>query len=133
EEVGRDNIFIFGLDTQEVAALKDSGYNPWEYYHANADLKWALDMIGSGYFSPEQADRFRPVVDTLTQGGDKYLLLADYAAYIAAQERVEALYRDPRQWARRAILNVAGMGKFSSDRAIGEYAEKIWGAKPVLN
>ena len=132
EEVGEDNFFIFGLNAQEVAALKNSGYNPLDYYQANAELKRALDMIGSGYFSPEQADRFRPVVDTLTQGGDKYLLLADYAAYVAAQERVEALYRDPQQWTRRAILNVAGMGKFSSDRTINEYAEKIWGAQPVL-
>ena len=132
EEVGEDNFFIFGLNAQEVAALKGSGYNPLDYYQANAELKRALDMIASGYFSPEQADRFRPVVDTLTQGGDKYLLLADYTAYVAAQERVEALYRDPQQWTRRAILNVAGMGKFSSDRTINEYAEKIWGAQPVL-
>lgn len=141
EEVGADNIFIFGLNTQEVAALKSSGYNPWDYYHANNDLKRVLDMIGSGYFSPEQADRFRPIVDNLTHGGDNYLLLADYAAYIAAQERVEARYRDQQQpesfwpgtrWTRCAILNVAGMGKFSSDRTISEYAGKIWGAKPVL-
>jgi len=132
EEVGKDNIFIFGLDAQEVAAMKGSGYNPWDYYHANAELKQALDMIASGYFSPEQADRFQPIVNNLTHGGDPYLLLADYAAYVAAQERVEALYRDQQQWTHHAILNVAGMGKFSSDRAIGEYAEKIWGAKPVL-
>ena len=132
EEVGEDNIFIFGLNTREVAALKNSGYNPWDYYHANAELKWALDMIGSGYFSPEQSDRFQPIVNNLTHGGDHYLLLADYAAYVAAQERVEKLYRLQQQWTRCAILNVAGMGKFSSDRTIGEYAEKIWGAKPVL-
>ena len=132
EEVGEDNIFIFGLNTREVAALNNSGYNPWDYYHANSELKWALDMIASGYFSPEQTDRFQPIFNNLTQGGDRYLLLADYAAYIAAQERVEKLYRNPQQWTRCAILNVAGMGKFSSDRTIGEYAEKIWGAKPVL-
>ncbi|MDO8291777.1 MAG: glycogen/starch/alpha-glucan phosphorylase [Gallionella sp.] len=132
EEVGKDNIFIFGLDAREVAALKGSGYNPWDYYHANAELKRTLDMIATGYFSPEQTDRFQPIVNNLTHGGDHYLLLADYAAYVAAQERVEALYRDQRQWTHHAILNVAGMGKFSSDRAIGEYAEKIWGAKPVL-
>ena len=132
DEVGADNIFIFGLNTREVAALNNSGYNPWDYYHANSELKWALDMIASGYFSPEQADRFQPIVNNLTRGGDHYLLLADYAAYVAAQERVEALYRDQQQWTRCAILNVAGMGKFSSDRTIGEYAEKIWGAKPVL-
>ncbi|OGS97516.1 MAG: glycogen phosphorylase [Gallionellales bacterium RIFCSPLOWO2_02_FULL_57_47] len=132
EEVGDDNIFIFGLDAREVAALKSSGYNPWNHYHANNELKWALDMIASGYFSPDQTDRFQPIFDSLTNGGDSYLLLADYAAYIAAQQRVETLYRDQQQWTRRAILNVAGMGKFSSDRTISEYAEKIWGAKPVL-
>ena len=132
EEVGEDNFFIFGLNAQEVAALKGSGYNPWNYYHANNELKWALDMIASGYFSPEQTDRFQPIFDSLTNGGDVYLLLADYAAYIAAQERVELLYRDQKQWTRRAILNVAGMGKFSSDRTISEYAENIWNAKPVL-
>lgn len=133
QEVGTDNMFIFGLDSQQVTALKNSGYKPWDHYHANAELKSALDMIGSGYFSPDQADRFRPIVDNLTQGGDNYLLLADYAAYIKAQERVDLLYRDQEQWTRRAILNVAGMGKFSSDRTIREYAAKIWGAKPVLN
>lgn len=132
EEVGRDNIFIFGLSTEEVTNLKNSGYDPWGHYHGNEELKWALDMIASGYFSPDQADRFQPIVHALTRGGDRYLLLADYAAYIAAQEQVDALYRDPQQWTRRAIFNVAGMGKFSSDRTIGEYAEKIWDAKPVL-
>jgi len=132
EEVGAENIFIFGLNTQEVDALKSSGYNPWDFYHANGELKSALDMISSGYFSPEQTDRFRPFVDSLMNGGDNYLLLADYAAYISAQERVDVLYRDKQQWTRRAILNVAGMGKFSSDRAISEYAANIWGASPVL-
>jgi starch phosphorylase len=132
EEVGRENIFIFGLSTEEVTNLKKDGYDPWGHYHGNEELKWALDMIASGYFSPDQADRFQPIVHALTRGGDRYLLLADYAAYIAAQEQVDALYRDPQQWTRRAILNVAGMGKFSSDRTIGEYAEKIWDAKPVL-
>ena len=132
QEVGPDNFFIFGLSTQEVANLKNAGYNPWDYYHANAELKQALDMIASGYFSPEQADRFQSIVNNLTHGGDHYLLLADYASYVAAQERVEALYRDRKQWMRSAILNVAGMGKFSSDRAISEYAQKIWGAIPVL-
>ena len=132
EEVGEDNIFIFGLNTKQVADLKQSGYNPWEYYHANEELKLALDMITSGYFSPEQTNRFKPVIDNLTLGGDHYLLLADYASYVASQERVDVLYRDSAQWIRRSILNVAGMGKFSSDRTINEYAEKIWGAKPVL-
>ena len=132
EEVGEDNIFIFGLTTQQVTELKKSGHNPWDYYHANVELKQALDMIASGYFSPDQTERFQPIVNNLTHGGDSYMLLADYASYIAGQERVEALYLDQKQWTRSAILNVAGMGKFSSDRTIGEYANKIWGARPVL-
>ncbi len=131
EEVGADNIFIFGLNAAEVEALKNSGYNPWDYYQANADLKVALDMIGSGYFSPDNADRFKPIVENLLNHGDNYLLLADYADYIAAQERVESLYRDQSLWAQRAILNVAAMGKFSGDRTISEYAEKIWHTSPV--
>jgi len=132
EEVGEDNIFIFGNSASEIAALKDAGCTPWNYYHADDELKLALDMIASGYFSPENTNLFKPIFDRLTQEGDAYFLLADYASYIAAQERVESLYRDQQQWTRRAILNVAGMGKFSSDRTISEYAEKIWGAKPVL-
>jgi len=133
EEVGAENIFIFGLNTREAAEKKRSGYNPWDYYHANVDLKLALDMIGSGYFCPGQKELFRPIVDLLTQFGDNYLLLADYAGYVATQERVEALYRNQQQWTRRAILNVAGMGKFSSDRTISEYAANIWGASPVVD
>jgi len=132
EEVGADNFFLFGLNTLEVAALKKSGYTPWSYYHTNKELKWALDMIAQGYFSPEQNDRFRSIVDNLTHGGDNYLLLADYASYVAAHERVKALYRDQHKWIRSAILNVAGMGKFSSDRTITEYATRVWGAKAVL-
>ncbi|BCB27921.1 alpha-1,4 glucan phosphorylase [Sulfurimicrobium lacus] len=132
EEVGAENIFIFGLTAEEVARTKNDGYDPWSHYHANSELKWALDMIASGYFSPDQADRFLPIFNNLTRDGDHYLLLADYNTYIAAQERVDSLYRHPEQWTRCAILNVAGMGKFSSDRTIGEYASKIWGARPVL-
>ncbi len=132
EEVGKENIFIFGLNTQQVAALKNSGYNPWDYYRNNDELKMAMDMVVSGYFSPEQTDRFQAIFDTLTRGGDHYLLLADYAAYVAAQDQVEKLYHDRAQWTRKAILNVAGMGKFSSDRTINEYAKKIWGVKSII-
>lgn len=131
EEVGADNIFIFGLNASEVESLKVSGYNPWDYYQTNVDLKLAIDMIGSGYFSPDKSDRFKSIVDRLLNEGDNYLLLADYADYIAAQERVDELYRNPGLWAQRAILNVSAMGKFSSDRTISEYAEKIWHASPV--
>ena len=131
DEVGDENIFIFGLTVDGVAALFKKGYNPWDVYHTNAELKKVLDMINSGYFSPDAPSLFRPIFDALTAYGDRYLLLADYGSYVACQERVNALYRDPGEWTRRAILNVAGLGKFSSDRAIQEYADRIWGVKPV--
>jgi starch phosphorylase len=131
EEVGEDNIFIFGLTTQQVAELRARGYNPWEYYNANAELKQALDMIAEGFFSVEEPERYQPIYETLTWNGDYYLLLADYASYVKTQEDVSALYRNKDEWARRAILNVARMGKFSSDRTIREYAQKVWGVQPV--
>ncbi len=132
EEVGKENIFIFGLTTPQVEDMYRQGYNPWDYYHGNAELKLVLDMIGSGYFSPDEPQRYQPVVDTLLNQGDHYLLLADYASYVACHDSVRALYRNPDEWTRKAILNVAGMGKFSSDRTIREYAEQIWHVKPVV-
>jgi starch phosphorylase len=126
DEVGAENIFIFGLTTDGVAELRAKGYNPWLYYEGNRELKQALDMIRDGFFSPEERDRYKPVFDNLTAHGDHYLLLADYASYIEAQDQAGALYRDQEAWVRKAILNVAGMGKFSSDRTIGEYAKTIW-------
>ncbi|MFZ2301044.1 MAG: glycogen/starch/alpha-glucan phosphorylase [Gallionella sp.] len=131
EEVGDENIFIFGLTTPEVSDLRARGYNPWDYYNGNAELRQALDMIGNGFFSVEDTERYRSLFDNLTKNGDHYLLLADYASYIAAQDRVSALYQDQEEWARRAILNVSRMGKFSSDRTIQEYADKVWGVKAV--
>ncbi|GBG14941.1 glycogen phosphorylase [Novimethylophilus kurashikiensis] len=131
EEVGEDNMFIFGLTAQEADDLRRQGYRPHDYYEQNHELKVVLDMIASGFFSPGEPQRYQPIIDALLQQGDRYLLLADYADYVKCQERVDALYGDPQQWARRAILNVAGMGKFSSDRTIKEYAEKIWHVKPV--
>jgi starch phosphorylase len=130
-EVGEDNIFIFGLTTAEVASLRASGYRSTDYYHANNELRQAIDMIASGYFSPEEPGRFKPIVDNLLTHGDHYLLLADYASYVVCQKEVEAAYRDQEQWTRKVILNVANMGKFSSDRTISQYAEQIWNAKPV--
>lgn len=132
EEVGEENFFIFGLNTKEVENLRRQGYNPWDYYHANAELKHVLDMLATGYFSPDEPGRFQPIVDALLQHGDHYLLLADYASYVACQDRVGELYRNPAQWTKQAILNVAGMGKFSSDRTIHEYAKKIWHVEPVV-
>jgi len=129
EEVGDDNIFIFGLTTPEVAATKANGYNPWDFYHANPELKEVLDMIASGFFSAEEPSRYQAIFDNLMKNGDHYLLLADYASYIAKQDEVSEVYKDQEEWSRRAILNVARVAKFSSDRTIGEYADNIWNVK----
>ena len=132
DEVGDENIFIFGLTTAEVADLKSTGYNPMDYYNNNKELRDVLDMIGGGFFSVEEPNRFKPIVDTLLHHGDHYLLLADYASYIACQKKVEAAYRNQQAWVKMAILNVANMGKFSSDRTILQYAEQIWNAKQII-
>ena len=126
QEVGDENIFIFGLKADEVSVTKSNGYNPWDYYNSNPELKEALDMIASGYFSIEEPGRYQAIFDNLLNKGDQYLLLADYASYIQTQEHVSGLYKDKEEWSRRAILNVARMGKFSSDRSIREYADNIW-------
>jgi starch phosphorylase len=131
EEVGDENIFIFGLTADEVAALREAGYDPRTHYDKHAELKQAVDMIANGFFSPHQTDLFVPIVRNLLEQGDPYMLLADFPRYIECQERVERLYRNPFEWTRRCILNVAAMGKFSSDRTIAEYARDIWGVKPV--
>ncbi len=129
EEVGPDNIFIFGMDAHEVTALRNRGYNPREYYNRLPALRKVLDMIAEGEFSPENRDLFKPIIDNLLNQGDRYMLLADYASYVNCQDEVGQLYRDSDEWARRAILNTAGMGKFSSDRTIAEYARDIWDVK----
>ena len=131
EEVGADNIFIFGLTTQQVADTKANHYNPWHYYHNNIALKEVLDMIGDGFFSLEDPSRYKPIVENLLNNGDNYLLLADYQAYIDCQDEVGRVYQDAEEWSRRAILNVARMAKFSSDRTINEYATNIWDVKPL--
>ena len=131
DEVGENNIFLFGLNCEEAGSLAHNGYHPEQYGHASPELLQALDMIGHGYFSPESPDLFRCITDSLWQH-DPYLLMADYASYIACQERVDALYCDPSSWALRAILNVAGMGRFSADRTISEYAAQIWQVGTVL-
>jgi glycogen phosphorylase len=131
EEVSRDNIFIFGLTAQEATELRDRGYHPREYYNANAELRRVLDMISTGFFSSGIPDLFTPITDSLLDLGDHYLLLADYASYVRCQEQVGQLFQNQDEWARRAILNCAGMGKFSSDRTIEEYAREIWGIKPL--
>ncbi|MEN3111221.1 glycogen/starch/alpha-glucan phosphorylase [Uliginosibacterium paludis] len=127
ENVGDDNIFIFGLRTPEVAALKRGGYQPMRLCESNLALKSVLDAITGGQFSPDDPGRYRPLVDALLWGGDHYMLLADYQSYIDTQYRVDALYQQPEAWARKAITNVANMGSFSADRTIAQYAREIWG------
>ncbi len=131
EEVGEENIFIFGLKDDEVTNLKYSGYNPREYYHKNGELRRVLDMIESGFFSPSLPTLFKPIVDSLLNFGDQYMLMADYEAYIAKQFEVAATFLDSEKWLTMAIYNVARMGKFSTDRTIKEYAEDIWHIKPL--
>jgi len=130
QNVGDDNIFIFGLKTPEVMALKQSGYQPMRFYDSIPALKSVLDAISGGAFSPDEPPRYRGLVDSLLWGGDHYLLLADYESYVATQLKVDALYRDQGRWAECAIANVAGMGAFSSDRTIREYAKQIWAIAP---
>ena len=131
EQVGEDNIFIFGLTAAEVEKLRREGYNPRDYYNSNPELKQVLDMIGSGYFSPRECNRYQQLIDNLLDQGDHYMLLADYAAYNTCHLDVAALYKDQEAWSRKAILNTANMGMFSSDRTIREYAQQIWDTHSV--
>jgi starch phosphorylase len=126
EEVGQENIFIFGLTAEEVTSLRHSGYHPRLYYEKDAELKKALDMIGSDYFSPGEPGLFSPIIQSLLDHGDYYMLLADYRPYLSAQEEVDWMFSNSKEWIRRSILNTARMSKFSSDRSILEYASKIW-------
>ena len=131
DAVGDDNIFIFGLDAWEVAERKAAGYNPWEPYGQSYEMRRVLDHIGSGFFSPGDRDRYRPIVDALLSEGDDYMVLADFDAYMACQEKVDECYGKPFDWTKKSILNVAHMGYFSSDRTIREYARDIWDVSPV--
>lgn len=130
EEVGDENIFIFGLNAEEVQKLKYSGYNPREYYHRNPELRQVVDMVANGTFSPEQPELFKPIVDSLLDHGDTYLLMADFDSYVKCQAEVSEAYLDQEKWTTMAIYNVARMGKFSTDRTIEQYATDIWGVKP---
>jgi starch phosphorylase len=133
QNVGEDNIFIFGLGASEVQALRQRGYHPMGYYETVPALRGALDAIAGDRFSPEDPGRYGPLVDALLWRGDHYMLLADYGSYIAAQSRVDALYQEPALWWMRAITNVAGMGPFSSDRTIRQYASQIWRVAPIAD
>jgi starch phosphorylase len=130
-EVGKENIFIFGLTAEEVGRRREAGYDPHAALEAEPELRRVLEMIQSGALSPGNPGLFAPVVRSLLEGGDTYMLLADFAAYRACQDRVAEAYRNPTLWTRMSILNVARMGRFSSDRTIREYAQGIWGVEAV--
>jgi glycogen phosphorylase len=124
-EVGAENFFLFGLTTEQVFAIQAEGYQPREFYNRNAELREAIEAIASGVFSHGDREVFRPLVDSLLNR-DPFLVLADYQSYIECQGRVSEAFTDERKWTRMSILNIARMGRFSSDRAIREYYEKIW-------
>jgi starch phosphorylase len=130
EEVGEENFFLFGLEAHEVQELQRKGYRPREYYERNPELKAVIDLIQSGFFEPGHPEVFRPLVQSLLEV-DAYMLLADFQSYADCQERVGKAFVDQAAWTKMAILNIAKMGKFSSDRTIREYAQEIWRAKPV--
>lgn len=130
EEVGKENIFIFGLLAEEVFELKAKGYNPRKYYESNPSLKRVIDMIASNYFNPKEPGIFNDMINGL-MNVDYYCVFADYQAYIDTQDRVAKEFLDQEEWTKKSIYNVARIGKFSSDRAVSEYAKKIWNVKPV--
>lgn len=130
EEVGKENFFLFGLKTEEVHQLKTEGYNAHYHYESNDNLRKVLEMIRTGFFSPDEPDLFKPIFESLVYQDD-YMLLADYQSYIDCQDQAEAVYRDQNKWTEMSILNVARSGKFSSDRTISEYCRDIWKVKPV--
>ncbi|MGA7813635.1 glycogen/starch/alpha-glucan family phosphorylase, partial [Caballeronia sp.] len=130
EEAGDENFFLFGLTAEQVEHVKREGYRPSQHVEGNAELREVLDLIAGGYFSRGDKQVFRPLVENLLQV-DPFLVLADYADYVACQERVSAAWLDPARWTHMSILNTARSGKFSSDRAIGEYCERIWKISPV--
>ena len=126
QHVGADNIVIFGLTAEEVEERRRTGHNPRAIIGANQQLSEALDTIASGIFSPEETNRYRGLVDNLMTT-DWFLVTADYAAYVAAQRSIDALWQDKRAWYGKTIRNTANVAWFSADRAVREYARDIWG------
>ncbi|MHB8111234.1 MAG: glycogen/starch/alpha-glucan phosphorylase, partial [Syntrophorhabdaceae bacterium] len=131
EEVGEENFFLFGHKAEEIFELHKQ-YDPRRYTEANPELAQVMHQLQSGYFSPEEPALFQPIVQSLLDG-DQYCVLADYPLYIACQEQVSAAYTNRDHWTKMAILNIARSGKFSSDRAIDDYARNIWNLPPVIH
>ncbi len=130
DNVGADNFFLFGLTETEVKTLKSEGYDPQTYIDESDDLKAVIDMIDTGFFSPDDRNRYKGIVNWLRHD-DPYMLCADFDSYIARQKEAEAVYRDKRLWAKKAIINIANMGFFSSDRTIRQYADEIWNVQSI--
>jgi starch phosphorylase len=130
EAVGVESFFLFGLEADEVARLKREGYDPRAAIERSPALREALAMIDSGFFSFGEPDRFKPITDSL-RDEDRYMVCADFDGFVAAEERAAALYRDPIEWSRRALFNIAGASRFSADDTIRQYADEIWGLQPV--
>jgi starch phosphorylase len=130
EEVGAENFFLFGMNAEQVSETRRSGYRPREIYRDNMELRQAIDLVNSGIFSHGDTELFRPLTDKLLEQ-DPFLLLADFQSYIDTQAEVDHAFRDVDHWSRMSILNVARMGKFSSDRSIRDYCENIWQVQPM--
>ncbi len=130
EEVGAENFFLFGLTAEQVMQLRSEGYRPWELYQDNLALKETIELIDSGAFSHGDRDLFKPLTDSLKQH-DPFMLCADYQSYIDSQTEVDHAYRDKHHWSHMSILNVARIGKFSSDRSIRDYCRDIWQVEPM--
>ncbi|MEH8019141.1 glycogen/starch/alpha-glucan phosphorylase [Rheinheimera muenzenbergensis] len=126
EEVGSDNIAIFGLTVDDVKALQAKGYNSSDYYYADPEIKAILDWLETDYFTPGKPGELAAIKRSLLEGGDPYLVLADFASYVKAQEKIDLWYRDKTLWAKKAMLNTASVGKFTSDRSIEDYVSRVW-------
>jgi glycogen phosphorylase len=132
DAVGDDNIFIFGMNAGEATTLRHNGYFPSQHVAQCPELARAIQLLESGHFTPDNIADAKMVTDRLLSDGEHFLVLADFAAYLAAQDKVDALYKNPDEWSRKALINTLSMGPFSSDRSIRDYAERIWNIKPVL-
>jgi starch phosphorylase len=131
EEIGIENMFIFGLNAEQVRHLQQSGYNPYSYYENDPELKRVVDSLIDGSFEEGEKGLFLPIWKSLMEEGDLYLNLVDFRAFMDAFDRVDTLYQNREQWITKAIINVSKMGRFSSDRAIMEYANQIWNIQPL--
>jgi starch phosphorylase len=129
EEMGRENIFIFGMTVEEVDALHAKGYNSGDFISKLPELRQCIEQMEAGFWSPNNPDEFKDIANILRHG-DRYMLCADFEAYIKCQDLVNKTYLDQAKWTRMCLLNIASSGKFSTDRTISEYAREIWGIEP---